>query len=663
MMLKSACAYFCLAVVSALKHEFLEQYATEKRIDTSSDAIVVVPMSAVLTKAHEWWATRVTTLVKMHARVRRDSSLPKTQPMSFHLMDNMQGSASDDFLRVMSTLVMVAIFVGLIGMLVCALPDDDEAADRTMQGDKIKKVDTQFRPMSEQDLKFSQPNLPEVVEATPPKSADDLRFAVAGHEGTWAEIYRESSENQREALELLFRCGIIPVHEFKYHRVKKEHISECVWIATNMLRKKPLEDWVTSWAEAQQSFEESVTQSFAKRTETVQSERSLSQEHTPDDAGEQFSPDVAKHRPYSSPILGALDDSGQNKLLVRCREVIASKESGVSRSLNYAFVKSSPPPPVPEGEEEEEEGDARRRMMMPQMETPAYFSPEDPYVAGQRPLSADSQFVPIQRSPYSLGASGVVSAGTVEDSGGDILTQCREVIAQTSNESILSKSVPAMGEEDDADMSRFQDRVAMDDIGANVSQDDPYVPHRYSPAQRASSPPPQESVFGAVDDSGENKLLQRCREIIASTSKDIVAPRNTGNPPAAPAPSVKSVSKPPTVVDDAGEEEVEEQPRRVMMPKPLEHVPPRPLFKVSHDTPVSELYGSSPDKGAGFVSGWSSRPSPDRGAGFVSLPSAKRLGHGSPGSSAADPFPREDVPLGGKGMPEDVTRVGKGFPG
>merc|ERR1719174_3528780 len=87
-------------------------------------------------------------------------------------------------------------------------------------------------------------------------------------DGSWAQVYREARGEQKEALELLFRCNIISTDEFAFSSVSKEHIEECIWIATHMLRQKPLEEWVALWQQAQQTFEDSVTACFTERTNT-----------------------------------------------------------------------------------------------------------------------------------------------------------------------------------------------------------------------------------------------------------------------------------------------------------------------------------------------------------------------------------------------------------
>jgi len=86
-------------------------------------------------------------------------------------------------------------------------------------------------------------------------------------DGSWAQVYREAEGDQKEALELLFRCNIISTDEFAFSSVSQEHIEECIWIATHMLRQKPLEEWVALWQQAQQTFEDEVTACFEARSD------------------------------------------------------------------------------------------------------------------------------------------------------------------------------------------------------------------------------------------------------------------------------------------------------------------------------------------------------------------------------------------------------------
>lgn len=94
----------------------------------------------------------------------------------------------------------------------------------------------------------------------------DLAELVERGDGSWVHAYRASNADQKEGLELLFRCRIISPQEFLHGRVSQEHMDECVWISTQMLRQKPLEEWVAARQQALQSFEDSVTSVYAART-------------------------------------------------------------------------------------------------------------------------------------------------------------------------------------------------------------------------------------------------------------------------------------------------------------------------------------------------------------------------------------------------------------
>jgi len=99
-----------------------------------------------------------------------------------------------------------------------------------------------------------------------PASGEQQDFASVDFSGgSWAQVYQEARGEQKEALELLFRCNIISTDEFAFSSVSPEHIQECIWLATHMLRQKPLEEWVALWQQAQQTFEDSVAACFEAR--------------------------------------------------------------------------------------------------------------------------------------------------------------------------------------------------------------------------------------------------------------------------------------------------------------------------------------------------------------------------------------------------------------
>lgn len=150
-----------------------------------------------------------------------------------------------------------------------------------------------------------------------------------GTEGTWAYNYRKAEGKQREALELLFLCGIIPQNEFAESQVNQKHVDECAWIATCMLTEHSLDEWLTTAAQAQQVFQASVTACFSARSD-VQMQRSES-------SIEPSSPLAAARDPQPSPAQKPTEDQlsplsqsrepggrSHQQLLKRCREMLAA---------------------------------------------------------------------------------------------------------------------------------------------------------------------------------------------------------------------------------------------------------------------------------------------------------------------------------------------------
>lgn len=89
--------------------------------------------------------------------------------------------------------------------------------------------------------------------------------------GSWAQAYREATGKEKEALELLFRCHIISTYEFAESKVNQEHIDECILIGLQMLRLKPLTDWVSIRYQAKQVFEDSTAAAFCARSDRSRS--------------------------------------------------------------------------------------------------------------------------------------------------------------------------------------------------------------------------------------------------------------------------------------------------------------------------------------------------------------------------------------------------------
>lgn len=150
--------------------------------------------------------------------------------MSFAALESMHGS------RLSNMVAIICILLFLLALIVCYLCwEAGPAADDDPQSPSLDE--------GQQDMAAWQ----------------DLAA------GSWAQVYRDARGEQKEALELLFRCNIISTDEFAFSSVSPEHIQECIWIATHMLRQKPLEEWVALWQQAQQTFEDSVTACFEAR--------------------------------------------------------------------------------------------------------------------------------------------------------------------------------------------------------------------------------------------------------------------------------------------------------------------------------------------------------------------------------------------------------------
>lgn len=98
--------------------------------------------------------------------------------------------------------------------------------------------------------------------AAPPKEGKIDGSGLKTGQYTWPAAYAEATGEQKEAFELLFRCNMVSHEEFSHEAVSREHIEECTWIATHMLERKPLEEWVGLWQQAQRSFEDSVADCF-----------------------------------------------------------------------------------------------------------------------------------------------------------------------------------------------------------------------------------------------------------------------------------------------------------------------------------------------------------------------------------------------------------------
>lgn len=174
-----------------------------------------------------------------------------------------------------------------------------------------------FMFMEEEDDKEHREGTPE-GPAKPPEELLSMKTC----DGTWAVTYQNAKD--KKGLELLFRCHIIPTQEFANAKVSQEHIDECVWIATHMLRQKPLEEWLNDWPQARDAFDDSVRKCYEERKDAR-----LEHQKTPP------SLDAKKQGP---PAKGGTKAEGKAKqplkigdkksLMDRCRQIMAASDAG-----------------------------------------------------------------------------------------------------------------------------------------------------------------------------------------------------------------------------------------------------------------------------------------------------------------------------------------------
>jgi len=186
-------------------------------------------------------------------------------------------SRSIDLTKIIALTLFGAILIGLLFVFCCV--EDSIFTHRSHQDETAPKTPPNIQHSQQQQKEkpqrkeMSYPDVmgtPGGVAADPPNTkANLLRIASTQSTGTWVKTYRNADANSKEALELLFRCNVIPTEEFAHSYVSQEHIDECVWISTQMLRQKSLEEWVDAWPQAMKTFEESVTACFAARTDVI----------------------------------------------------------------------------------------------------------------------------------------------------------------------------------------------------------------------------------------------------------------------------------------------------------------------------------------------------------------------------------------------------------
>jgi len=197
--------------------------------------------------------------------------------------------------------ILPLAFLGVMAIgLLLAFMQTDEA---------ISNLEQETPAAGAQGIAEIIPEKVEVMEIpkTSSRGTANTKANLAGIEamqsgGTWANTYRRTDTLCKDALELLFRCNIIPNEEFAHSYVSQEHIDECVWISTQMLRQKPLEEWVDDWPSARKTFEESVTACFAARTDVITNLYGTSPPNSPgaqEIASDKTNSPTSKSRSYS----------------------------------------------------------------------------------------------------------------------------------------------------------------------------------------------------------------------------------------------------------------------------------------------------------------------------------------------------------------------------
>jgi len=174
------------------------------------------------------------------------------------------------------------------------------------------------------------------VHEGPPKPREEL-VSMESCDGTWAVTYQNAEAQHKQGLELLFRCHIIPTQEFAHAKVSQEHIDECVWIATHMLRQRSLEDWLNEWPQARDTFDDSVRKCYEERKD-VRLERQNSAALKPPsgvagngksmDEKKQATPAKGGTKASAPPTKQPLKIGDKKSLMDRCRQIMAASDAG-----------------------------------------------------------------------------------------------------------------------------------------------------------------------------------------------------------------------------------------------------------------------------------------------------------------------------------------------
>lgn len=172
---------------------------------------------------------------------------PKTEPIKLAAHFRAHGSGDNTTLLLNLAFVMVCVTM----LFICLQSSRDDSEDEV--GDSTPL------PQKAGSLRDDSTSLPHKM--------DSLKD-IPSRGGSWAKAHRDAKGEEREALELLFRCHIISEYEFAESKVTPEHIDECVWIGSQMLLEKSLTDWAAISAQAKQVFEDHSASRFLARSDS-----------------------------------------------------------------------------------------------------------------------------------------------------------------------------------------------------------------------------------------------------------------------------------------------------------------------------------------------------------------------------------------------------------
>lgn len=184
-------------------------------------------------------------------------------PVSFHMQRSHVTSR-----HVWNLLLFGSIAICIIFVLV--ILSTDESLTSGLLGEPDSSIDEEKRRLDERAKEICK----EIIISSEWSNqantkANLLKLEAQNCKGTWVEFYRIADIGDKVAMELLFRCNIIPMDEFAHSKVSQNHIEECLWISTQMLRQRSIEDWVDAWPQATKAFQESITACFAARADAV----------------------------------------------------------------------------------------------------------------------------------------------------------------------------------------------------------------------------------------------------------------------------------------------------------------------------------------------------------------------------------------------------------